>query len=436
MSDTDDTDDLLLIPPDFFVIDSELELDRQSEVPYFKVFDSIITQVSNLEKRLDYIEYTSDLSLADSSVDNLHIEGGSSVLPMFNSPKHVHSEYVPYSYRGTDSTQSTPQKPRTKFKLNSLPSSPNEGRYSPRKPRINLFAPKTPAANYAGDYNKEAHSSKEKVKNQKDDEQQYLILGEIDNFISNVRTIQRLNTAKSLSNVNLDSKNPDVGDINTLTKFKNDVPEHMHKQKTWRCGDDISTVPDYGTGMRAAMHGNSEQSEAKLEQPFVQRHLTSESTSSLEHGPLTSERSVPGNNDSFCTDDVSLSSSDSTQTTALPNMKETGNKSTISPSEVIHSNALKALDLHKRLLSQSVTPPPQESHYVGSNKPDYNPINMNSNTEYIPPRIDDLKLFSLKDLWGSRESGKASQKTSDSTLLLRLEEEKLRRQVCITMLIK
>lgn len=71
MSETDDTDDLLLIPPDFFVQDFEFDLQQ----PYLSVFDSIITQVNKLENRLDHMESSaSDLSLLNNTtVTDPHI---------------------------------------------------------------------------------------------------------------------------------------------------------------------------------------------------------------------------------------------------------------------------------------------------------------------------------------------------------------------------
>lgn len=41
MSDSEDTDDLLLIPPDFFTVQSE------PEPPYYDIVDSLIKQVSD-----------------------------------------------------------------------------------------------------------------------------------------------------------------------------------------------------------------------------------------------------------------------------------------------------------------------------------------------------------------------------------------------------
>lgn len=425
MSETDDTDDLLLIPPDFFVIDSESELDKQSEVPYFSVFDSIITQVNKLSKRLDFIEYTSDLSLANTSVDNLELEDEYFPSPMYNSPKPIHSEYIPYLQRETDSAQSTPQKPRTKFKLNSLPSSPNGGRYSPRRSRTSLFVPKAVDGHSRGDY-KQVRSADEaisKITNERGEQQENnLILGEIDHFISNVRTIQRLNADRDRNLTDAKSKTPEP------KEREQNALEGVQKRKAWRCGDDISTVPDYGTGMRTAMHTDLPQTVTKTEDPFVQQNLPTINACPSE------QASMPANSDSFYTDDISLSSSDSTQATTLQNIKHTDGLKKAASSEVIHSNALRALDLHRKLLSRSVSPQPQqESQNVrkdygksSDRSSSYTAVNVNESVEYVPPRIDDLRLFSLKDLWGSKNL----KKTGDSDYVLRLEEERLRRQVC------
>lgn len=424
MSDTDDTDDLLLIPPDFFVIDSELEPDKPSQVPYYSVFDSIITQVNNLSKRLDLIEYTSDLSLVNSSLDNLQADEDN-YSSMYSSPKQLHSDYVPYAHRGTDTAQSTPQKPRTKFKLNSLPSSPSGARYSPRRSRTNLFAPKAADVNNAGDY-KPVQSNNDVVakvvKNKSDQEENNMILGEIDHFISNVRTIQRLNAIKNSSNTNMDTKNAEL----------ENATEQVQKRSIWNCGDDINTVPDYNTGMRDAMYGDIQKNKTKTEEPFVQQRLSTISASPVEQTP------APMNSDSFYTDDVSLSSSDSTQTTTL-HKKHSDDLKKAASSEAIHSNALRTLDMHRKLLSRSVSPPNQreseherkEQGKTSDRTSSYNTVNVEESVDYIPPRIDDLRLFSLKDLWGTRDSARGNLRGGDSNYVLKLEEERLRRQVSV-----
>lgn len=201
--------------------------------------------------------------------------------------------------------------------------------------------------------------------------------------------------------------------------------------------DDISTVPDYGTGMRDTMHGSLPQNASKPEEPFVQNHLPTINASPSDMA------SVPANSDSFYTDDVSLSSTDSTQMTALPNVKQSDNIKKAASSEAIHSNALRALDLHRKLLSRSVSPPnQQESQYVTHKKQEkfsdrsssFDTVKVGDSIDYLPPRVDDLRLFSLKDLWGPKESARGYHKTGDSNYVLKLEEEKLRRQVSINVL--
>uniref|UniRef100_A0A1B6CMZ3 Uncharacterized protein n=1 Tax=Clastoptera arizonana TaxID=38151 RepID=A0A1B6CMZ3_9HEMI len=64
MSDSDDTDLLLLIPPDFFAVQSDIDESEQS------VVDDLIIHVNDLENRISAIENSkSQLSLLDESLD-------------------------------------------------------------------------------------------------------------------------------------------------------------------------------------------------------------------------------------------------------------------------------------------------------------------------------------------------------------------------------
>lgn len=152
MSETDDTDELLLIPPDLFVIDSDFEKPYVT-APYYNIVDTLITQVNHLEDRINYIAIASDTSLINDSFD----EQRSSMSRERNF----------YSNDNLSSTQSTPQKPRSIFKLNSLPPSPTTTTTTKR------FSPKK----YGNGRNDNADNQSEKVK----------LLNEIDNFISNVK---------------------------------------------------------------------------------------------------------------------------------------------------------------------------------------------------------------------------------------------------------
>lgn len=412
MSETDDTDDLLLIPPDFFVIDSELE-SGQTELPYYKVFDSIISQVNKLEKRLDYIESSSDLSIGNSSLVHSFSDNTVSDL-MYKSEDHAQ--------KTSDSAQSTPQKPRTKFKLNSLPSSPNTGTYSPRS-RINLFSPKNPS-----DKIQDLHIRQHVNRNNITEKQKAsAMLGEIGHFITNVKTIQRINTSKNIDEPSSSNmKRLGAGDVNRLIDKLESQEKQTEKRSTWDCGDNINTVPDYGMGMRQNMYNKQPTNLNSPEKPF-QKSAATKLTSANKEVP--SEASLQTPSDQYI-DERSLSSTDSTQTTALYNLKYPNRPvdrlDHSPPSEIIHSNALRAIDLHNKLLNRSISPSFQDAGFDRSPKKYSQHYDSSGEPECVPLR--NLKLLSLRDLWSQKESS-SDVVEATSCLSVKLEEEKLRRQV-------
>ncbi|XP_044261954.1 protein FAM184A-like isoform X2 [Tribolium madens] len=217
MSDTDDTDELLLIPPDFFT--SNPALNPDSLGPYYRVVDGLITQVNHLENRLSFIESSSEFSLSLISDS-----------PEMYSPSRFR-KFMGEDGGKTTSTQSTPQKPRTKFTLNSLPNSPDI-----------------------------EHLKKTALNKAKKSECNPM-LGEIDNFLSNVKFIKRLNTVRNLesdfNSVDGVAKNLDMGQVNEMLREielqeKNEKP--CVKEKVWQTGDNVGAVPDYGLGMRNNMY--------------------------------------------------------------------------------------------------------------------------------------------------------------------------------------
>lgn len=187
MSETDDTDDLLLIPPDFFVLDSELE-DSYATAPYYEVVDTLISQVNSLENRINCIERSSESSilsspLIQSSLNN--IEKSKLMSESRNSDSFCRENDI------CKSTQSTPQKPRTIFKLNSLPTTPSTVDISPR-PRRKL---------YNRSQVKVYRNSKEDLRNINEttsDKNKIKILNDIDEFITNVKTLQKISAARNL----------------------------------------------------------------------------------------------------------------------------------------------------------------------------------------------------------------------------------------------
>lgn len=123
MSETDDTDELILIPPDFFVAD-DLEESHLSG-PYYNVVDGLISQVNHLENRLNLIETKSDytnsannsLSYPPDTTERLELMSG---IRKYSSSDDI-NKVIRSGY--SESTQSTPQKPQTRFKLGSSTSS-------------------------------------------------------------------------------------------------------------------------------------------------------------------------------------------------------------------------------------------------------------------------------------------------------------------------
>lgn len=305
-----------------------------------------------------------------------------------------------FRYGVLDSTQSTPQKPRTKFKLNSLPSSPNADRYSPRRPRTNLFAPKNYGRSYQDtvDTNHLAHTdsqSSSKVKSN--------VLSEVDEFISNVKTIERINKGKEYDAAR---RRLDVEDINKLIqKLENeDEKQGATKVATWKCGDNADSVPDYGTGMKYVMYKDRDVKEANEEK------TSAKTTSPLSKNKKPSQKTIT-TTDSYITEEVrSATSSEDTQTTALHYVKSAPEISQLPPENFTREN--KVTLTYKRDVRQN---------FPGSYAGDA--------VKSSVPSIDSLKLLSLRDLWNQKEGGEynAGEKTR---LLQKLEEEKLRRQVC------
>lgn len=181
MSETDDTDELLLIPPDLFVIDSDFE-QPYITTPYYKIVDTLITQVSHLEDRLNYITIGSESTL-NSSIDYVD-----------EYPLQMSKERNYYSTENLASTQSTPQKPRSIFKLNSLPPSPNTQRHAGQNTR-QFVSPNRKYANRRSPSNKDNVRAEDTVDSQSE---KMKLLNEIDNFITNVKTKTKTTTARNL----------------------------------------------------------------------------------------------------------------------------------------------------------------------------------------------------------------------------------------------
>lgn len=290
-----------------------------------------------------------------------------------------------------DSTQSTPQKPKTKFKLNSLPSSPSSDRYSSRRPRTSLFAPGNIIRTHQdiAELNNEPHtdSSLSRPKS--------AVLSEIDEFISNVKTIERINKGKQYDAAR---KRLDRDDISKLIQKleKEQEQEKAQQTKTWKCGENINTVPDGDSGMKYILYKDRDQSE---------------NTSSFL--PKRLQKSVT-NTESYITEEIqSATSSEDTRTTAIHYVKSAPEISQIPSGTENFIRENKVTFTYKNDVKQN---------FPGSSAGDAARSSI--------PSVESLKLLSLRDLWGQKKEAREFSTGDGTRLHQKLEEEKLRRQVC------
>lgn len=285
--------------------------------------------------------------------------------------------------RYLDSAQSTPQKPRTKFKLNSLPSSPTSDRFSPRRPKTNLFAPKSYSFKSSQDLDfGDSRNSRSKS----------AILSEIDEFISNVKTIERLDKERS----RLDAD--DLSKLMNKLDRKNDATV---KVSAWQCGDDANSIPDRGSGLKYILYKDREAKESS------ETKKGTETAASKPKDQHTSQKTLQTNSDSYITEEVrSVTSSEDTQTTAVHYVKS-------APEVAQKADTQDSLTVtYKRDIKKNF------------------PGTLPSETaKSSVPSLDSLRLLSLRDLWGQKESSAEVGGGERTKLLQKLEEEKLRRQV-------
>lgn len=286
---------------------------------------------------------------------------------------------------GIESTQSTPQKPKTKFKLSSLPSSPSTDRYSPTRLRTNLFAPRKPANSYQ-DIDSQTSSSKVKSS----------ILSEIDEFISNVKTIERINKGREYD---ASRKRLDVEDINKL----------IHKLEE---NKDKEPIPqkdenELGSRLKYIMYKDRDVRETCEEK--INASPTLKKTQPSQKTVTTT--------DSYITQEVqSVTSSKDTQSAPVHYVKSAPEISDIPNERYTREN--KVTLTYKRDAIENLP-----RSYAGET------------AKSSIPSIDSLKIFSLRDLWYQKEDDEFSS-NERTRLLQKLEEEKLRRQVCLAILYK
>ncbi|KAI4459247.1 centrobin [Holotrichia oblita] len=383
MSETDDTDELILIPPDFFVTE-DLEVPYLSG-PYYNVVDSLISQVNHLESRLNLIETKSEYSSAHNSLLDTELMSG---IRKYSSSDDI-NKVIRDGY--FESTQSTPQKPQTRFKLGSCASSSTE-RYSPRKK--NIFSPTKVNLNIG--------KIKENSQNyQRKNEATKEILQEIDQYICSMQNSKE-NSTKS-ENISKDTLN--LKDLDHMLRKIDQQTHQFDVQDSLR-----NNLP------RQNVNSLDFNTQMKYQRNPLPLHKNT------GHVPSTSDISSYNESVNEKTDSIS-SSSDSTQMTALPtttNRLHAGGdynygqiRSNVNVSQLEHQNYVH---------SQNKVQDQRDSRNFKQS------ISQNSKQQQLNSR-QDYRLLSLSHLW-SRTNETQEYLTTEEKTLQKLEEEKLRRQHC------
>lgn len=470
MSDTDDTDVLLLIPPDFFLINSDTESSLDGNWNehcrlHCDLVENLAGELGNLKSRVSCIENIS-ISSSLCSMDRLTETGMSSRNYQFMD-RFQNQSYLPIS------TNSTPQKPRTKLVANSLPSTPSTDRDLHRKQRKKEnYESKVESKAYAaskshsqqsmhGFFENDADVSS--VASSPDKRENKEVLGEIDQFLSHVKTIKRFVAQKKLEKefhpaekephslpISFDSsplklsdlqgegdtkvekrKGLDLKDVDKLLQTMEEQQQKMEKLApvnrivegnetqihTWKPGENKNSVPDFNYGVRDIMYAKDDNQKLNSVQNY------------LNHC-----------NPAFSNVDLELLDSDTTTNditppTVLENtaenymLKKPQNELTRNPLDFIPDKNVNVFDF----VTQTVPP-----NKTVKSKPagDFIKKAVQSNVEAVPNR--NVKNFSnevtfpnynLQDLWKNTHKTNSCSQNPEVNIMSRLEDERTKRQV-------
>ncbi|PSN57076.1 hypothetical protein C0J52_01733 [Blattella germanica] len=267
MSDSDDTDVLLLIPPDFFLVhssDSEDSIcpEKYTDKRDFErlVVNDLISQVHELESRISVIESNS-LDVLRNSLEIYHLHQPFDSSPIVNScilplkshsmltggPKFGGSSDNIKSYQTVNSFQGTPVKQKQSLSLPSTPSADIIGHSSQtssnnqnaeydtssksknaitieRMTPSEIFSMSHPVLDKSVPVNRPGASHNRQNQNQRNSN----LLGEIDQFLESVEK-----NANPQHHDSLRSEN-----------------EQTQNEKPFLCGENSSSIPDCGFGIR------------------------------------------------------------------------------------------------------------------------------------------------------------------------------------------
>ncbi|KAF5292738.1 hypothetical protein FQA39_LY13897 [Lamprigera yunnana] len=415
MSDTDDTDNLLLIPPDSFAIASD------TEEPYYTVVDSLITKVSNLEHRVNSLSSSPCKSSLNSSLNCTCLKPNNfmSEVRKYNSLEDLPREI----YKGNIYTSPSKSK---HIQIHSLPTTPNV-QFSVQN----------------------GQNEGQKRQNQ--------MLGDIDTFISNVKTIQKFQSARNLSSqfnnyILADQLKDDLSqrfNLKDVNEMLNKV-ESQQREMESKIKEKEEEIDLKSEVQRMRSEGEDECEIVFKEQPVTKNYkewrlsdkdsilindedlanvLFNEAVEKSPFKLLTATgilapqdlSDISARNTESSGETRSLSSSHSTLTTAYQTKSNDSNK--------IHNNALNVLNMHKKLMTHDRCDLKDEEKTRC--KPNVQ-CERNSSADlrwsnYEASSKNALALLSLSELWNHQND---LQQIDRSKFLQKLQEENLRRQHC------
>lgn len=428
MSDTDDTDVLLLIPPNFFLVESsesEDSLLKSSRTVVHKplsctaqVLDKLVTQVHTLESRLENLEISSDISTIESRskrnttwISTDSFDSRSLNRNCFTFPRRRRRK-VPKRGR---------QRERS---LTSLDSINSAGR---NVPPLKLTTESTPDVKYLDIHEIQSMdgdiSSIVSTPSKTNDK---LLLNEIDEFLTKVESYESPESKYKSHEMTLCTENVIKATSDYLSQ-KLDSNEEI-KLPSGRVVSS-SVLDKYIYLVKNNLPTNSEQSPSSSKNT-VKSYENSNTTNEVSNTVQTKSPSAR-----------KLNFDKEFQPTSTPNKQQTTYNSFQPSSNKIYDRASRVLEQYKASYSKN-KPGATDSYSASSNQelklPEMRPFGENRESlKFIQNKyIDtiDSDLLSLSELWGDKAERTTGYNRGDKVDIIKLEEERLKREHCEAMI--
>ncbi|XP_050680094.1 paramyosin [Leptidea sinapis] len=395
MSETDDTDVLLLIPPNFFLVqssDSDISPLESSRTVVHKpvsctaqVLGKLVDQVHTLKSRLESIELDSNISASLSSYitgDSESIRCRSIDRKCFTFPRRRRRKYKKDKAKDSSLTSLDTISNIIKFKENA---------------RFEFDE----CHSMDGDISSIVSSPSKKNNT--------LFLNEIDEYLSKVESFQNPNRRDH------ESVSPE-----NIIKATGDYLKSKYDCKSNRNVGSANMIPDSNILEKYIYLNNPTHSEASHDSLKMDQKAPSIPSDNQPKSPTVRR--------------LNFSESRDVQSTSTPKRQSTNSQCTFKPSSnKVYNQATKMLEQYNK--SQSYSCDLQSSRQETNAQkeefkmPQMRPFRLESRDEHKLHNIDtiDTDLISLSELWGGREGGEKYDNN-------KLEEERLKREHCEAMI--